>query len=158
MKTASLKQIKTELSRHSDDRLMEIIIRLSKYKKENKELLTYLLFESDSEDHYILEVKKLIDGDFEKLNSSSFYIAKKTIRKALRTTNKYIKYSGSKQTEVELLIYFVSKLQHSGLEIKNSPVLLNMYQRQLLKIEKSLSKLHEDLQFDYRYEIDDLEL
>ncbi len=158
MKTATLKQIKTDLSLLDNDKMAELIIRLSKYKKENKELLTYLLFEKDSEDHYISEVKKLIDEDFSKLNSVSFYLAKKTVRKALRTTNKYIKYSGKKTTEIELLIHFLLKLKTSDMDIKYSPVLYNMYVRQLEKIDKAMGKIHEDLQFDYKYEIEELHL
>ena len=156
MKTATLKQLKTELSYKDSDTLSELIIRLIKYKKENKELLTYLLFESDDENSYIHQVKSLIDNDFDKLNTISFYLAKKTIRKALRTANKFIKYSGNKQTEIEILIYFLEKLKESDLEIRNSKVIENMYVRQLEKINKTLLKLHEDLQYDYKYEIEEL--
>ena len=156
MKTATLKQLKTELSYKDSDTLSELIIRLIKYKKENKELLTYLLFESDDENSYIQQVKSLIDNDFDKLNTISFYLAKKTIRKALRTANKFIKYSGNKQTEIEILIYFLEKLKESDLEIRNSKVIENMYVRQLEKINKTLLKLHEDLQYDYKYEIEEL--
>jgi len=156
MKTATLKQLKTELSYKDSDTLSELIIRLIKYKKENKELLTYLLFESDDENSYIQQVKSLIDNDFDKLNTISFYLAKKTIRKALRTANKFIKYSGNKQTEIEILIYFLEKLKESDLEISNSKVIENMYVRQLEKINKTLLKLHEDLQYDYKYEIEEL--
>ncbi len=158
MKTATLKQLKSELEFQDAKKLSELLIRLVKYKKENKELLTYLLFEKDDEHNYINEVRLLIDNDFDKLNSISFYLAKKTIRKALRTTNKYIKYSGNKQTEIELLIYFVQKLKNSDLDIQNSKVIENMYFRQLEKIHKVLKVLHEDLQYDYKEEIEDLEL
>ncbi|MCK5847427.1 MAG: hypothetical protein KAG84_08305 [Bacteroidales bacterium] len=156
MKTASLKQLKSELEFQNSERVVELIIRLVRYKKENKELLTYLLFESNNEVHYINEVKILIDADFDKLNSMSFYLAKKTIRKALRTTNKFIKYSGNKQTEVELLIYFAQKLRDSDLEIEQSKVIANMYYRQLEKINKSLKLLHEDLQYDFKEDIEGL--
>ena len=156
MKTATLKQLKTELSYKDSDTLSELIIRLVKYKKENKELLTYLLFESDDENSYIQQVKSLIDNDFDKLNTISFYLAKKTIRKALRTANKFIKYSGNKQTEIEILIYFLEKLKESDLEIRNSKVIENMYVRQMEKINKTLLKLHEDLQYDYKYKIEEL--
>ena len=158
MKTASLKQLKSELSYKDSDALSELVIRLVKYKKENKELLTYLLFESDDENSYIQQVKRLIDIDFDKLNTISFYLAKKTIRKALRTANKFIKYSGNKQTEIDILIYFLQKLKESDLEIRNSKVIENMYIRQLEKINKTLAKLHEDLQYDYKYEIEELNI
>ncbi len=156
MKTASLKELKAELIRKSDDDLQKLILRLVKYKKENKELLTYLLFESENEYFYINEVKKQIDSEFSNINTSSLYLAKKTIRKVLRTTNKHIKYSGIKQTEVELLTYFCKKIKDSNIPLQSSKALYNIYHRQLEKVKISVSKLHEDLQYDYMIELEEL--
>ena len=49
MKTASLKEIKTELENVSPALLLELCLKVTKFKKENKELLTYLLFEEHDE-------------------------------------------------------------------------------------------------------------
>lgn len=156
MKTASLKEIKDELKFTSEEKLNDILIRLVKYRKENKELISYLLFESENEQAYINGVKKQIDIEFNNINTKSFYLAKKTIRKVLRTTNKYIKYSANKTTEVELLIYFIKKLKDTDLSISQSRVLENIYFRQKERIRKVLSKLHEDLQYDFSIEMKDL--
>ena len=43
MKAVTVKKIKDELSHRSANDLMELCLHLSKFKKENKELLTYLL-------------------------------------------------------------------------------------------------------------------
>lgn len=154
MKAASLNELKHELTSLKPAELITLCMRLAKYKKENKELLTYLLFEANDEESYIESIKKEIDLAFEGMNKSNIYLAKKSIRKALRIANKYIKYSTSKQTEVELLIYFCKKLKNSGLSYKNSMVLNNLHLRQVQRIRKALSYLHEDIQFDYK---DDLE-
>ncbi len=45
MKAVTIKKIKDELSDKSASELMDICLHLSKFKKENKELLTYLLFD-----------------------------------------------------------------------------------------------------------------
>ena len=82
----------------------------------------------------------------------------KGIRKTLRLTNKYIRYSGHKQTEAELLIYFCTKLKESGIRIHSSNAMSNLYQRQIEKIRKAISALHEDLQFDYGEEMKKLGL
>lgn len=156
MKIASLKEIKDELSHLSHAKLIEIILRLAKYKKESKELLTYLLFDSFDENNYINSVKSQMDQEFARMNISNYYLAKKTIRKVLRTTNKHIKYSGNKQSEVELLIHFCTKIKQSRILINGNKALNNIYQRQLEKIKSSISKLHEDLQHDYLIEIEDL--
>lgn len=156
MKTASLSELKNELNSLKPPEIMALCMRLAKYKKENKELLTYLLFEAGDELEYIESIKKEIDQGFEGMNRSNLYFAKKNIRKTLRIANKYIKYSGSKQTEVEILIYFCTKLKNSGISIKASIVLSNLYQRQVQRIKKALSALHEDLQYDYNEALDSI--
>jgi hypothetical protein len=156
METASLSVIKKELKTISPQQLQELCLRLAKYKKENKELLNYLLFEAINEQAFIKNVKDEIDEQFKQLNKNSFYLAKKTLRKVLKTTDKYIKFSGSKETEIELLIYFCQKMRKSGLSLRSSRVILSMYQRRVERIKKVLSMLHEDLQFDYEEEVEKL--
>ena len=68
MKTSSLKELRDELKIYPPEQLQALCIRLAKYKKENKELLTYLLFESDNEQGYIEAVKEEIDSGFETMN------------------------------------------------------------------------------------------
>ncbi len=72
------------------------------------------------------------------------------VRKVLKTTNKYIKFAGVKETEIELRIYFCLKLRKSGLRLSSSRVLLNLYQNQVNRIRTVLAMLHEDLQYDYK--------
>ena len=43
MKAVTVKEIKTELSHRSHDEILKLCLELSKFKKENKELLTYLV-------------------------------------------------------------------------------------------------------------------
>lgn len=93
MKTASVKEIKQELSTRSYDELKELCLSLSKFKKENKELLTYLLFEADHEADYILSVKEEITNEFKLINLTSVYFVSKSVRKILRLTKKQIRYS-----------------------------------------------------------------
>lgn len=156
MKAATLNELKTELQTIPPAQVLELCLHLAKYKKENKELLSYLLFDASDEQGYIKSVKDEIDEQLLNLNRSSLYLAKKTLRKILRTTNKYIRYSGSKRTEVDLLIYFCKKLKNSGVPIHKSVALTNLYQRQIQKIKKALSTLHEDLQYDYQEELEPL--
>ena len=62
MKAATVKQIKEELNERSPKELVDLCLRLSKFKKENKELLTYLLYEASDEDNFIRELKIEIKG------------------------------------------------------------------------------------------------
>jgi hypothetical protein len=157
MKSSSLSELQKELLTLPPKRLLEICSRLIKYKKENKELLTYMLFESGDEEAYKRNIKEEIDIQFEEINQRTLYLAKKSLRKILRMINKFVRYSGIKETEIELRIYYCAKLKNSGIPIKNSQVLLNLYNNQVKKIHSELSKLHEDLQFDYQRELKELE-
>lgn len=131
-------------------------MRLAKYKKENKELITYLLFEAGDERGFIDGVKSEIDTQFEAMNQSNVYFIKKSLRKTLRIANKHIKYSGLKQTEAELLIYFCLKMKSSDLPIRSSTVLNNLYSRQIERIKKAVASLHEDIQYDFKDDIESL--
>jgi hypothetical protein len=117
MKAATINELKQELNVISPAALLEICLRLAKYKKDNKELISYLLFESHDEAAYINSVKNNMDEQFALINKSNLYFAKKSLRKILRTTGKYIRYTGSKQAEVELLLYFCTSLVNSGISI-----------------------------------------
>ena len=156
MKAATVKELRVELNNRSSKELVEICLSLSKFKKENKELLTYLLYEADNETGYIQNVKIEIDSQFEEVNRKSYYFIKKSIRKILRNIKKYIRYSKKKETEIELLIYFCQKLKEFKPSIRKNDVLSNLYFRQINMIKKILPKLHEDLQFDYNEEIEEL--
>ena len=153
MKAATINEIKNELLNTPSPVITELCLRLARFKKENKELLTYLLFEASDEESYIAGVQKEIEEGFQTMNTSSVYLAKKTIRKVLRTTNKYIRYTGSKAVEVELLLHFCKLLIHSGLKFKKSNALNNLYDNQLKKIHLAISSFHEDLQYDYLKEL-----
>jgi hypothetical protein len=156
METASVAQIKKELKSLSKEELLEHVLRVAKYKKENKELLSYLLFEAHDEQQYIEDVKEEIAVDFARILDVNTYFIKKSVRKILRNVNKKTKYSGIKTTEVELLIFFCEKMKERGFNSMTHMVLLNIYDRQLEKIRKLISGLHEDLQYDYHSMLDSL--
>jgi len=153
LKPASLNDLKKELQLRNPQQWLELCLRMAKYKKENKELLSFLLFLSEDEAAYIVDMKKEMDMQFKDLNTSTYYKANKSLRKVLKYTNKQIRYSGSKRVECELLIYFCSKYKALKLKINSSTMLANLWNGQLVKIQKAISNLHEDLQFDYQKEL-----
>ena len=157
MKAVSVVTIKKELKHRSSEELMELCLRLSKFKKENKELLTYLLFESHDESGYIETVKVEIEQQFEEINTTSYFYIKKSVRKILRNVKKYARYSLKKETEVELLLHFCSVLKDFKPSIFKNVTLVNIYERQILLIKKIVATLHEDLQYDYNLELEKLE-
>jgi hypothetical protein len=154
MKAPSISELQKLLSDLPPKRIAEITTRLAKHKKEIKELLTYLLLEADDEESYINRVKEEIDQHFEEINKSNLYFAKKSLRKIARIINKQIRFSAKPTTELELRIYYCKKIKSSNIDYLKSPVLVNLYTNQVKKIEVALEKLHEDLQFDYRREVE----
>ena len=156
MKAASISEIKTELKGATPAQLTALCLRLARFKKENKELLTFLLFEAHDLQSYMQSVKAETDEAFAAINWSNLYFAKKSIRKILRTINRYSKYAGDKQVEAELLIYFCRALKDSGKPFGKNTALANLYQAQLKKINTLVAALHEDLQYDYQAEIEKL--
>ncbi len=156
MKTATVSELKKELSHRSSKELLELCLRLSRFKKENKELLTYLLFEASHEAGYVESVKNEMDREFEQINKKTFYLIKKSIRKILRNVKKYIRYSKQKETEVDLLLYFCTKLKDFRPAIQKNTTLNNLYTRQIQLIRKTVSSLDEDLQYDYGIELEQL--
>jgi len=156
MKAVSVKELSQELLNRTPKELRDLCLRLSRFKKENKELLTYLLFESMDEASYIENVKEEIDLQFDEVNRKSYYFMKKGLRRILLNTKKYIRYSQNKKTEVDLLIYYCLKLKKFTPSIKNNKALLNLYTRQTDTISEKLKHLHEDLQYDYEGVMKDL--
>ena len=157
MKAVSIKELKEELANYSPKELRELCLRLARFKKENKELLTYLMFDSADESLYIEDVKKEIDEQFLQINKKSQYLIKKSFRKILRTIRKYSRYSPKKETEVALMIYFCTRLKNYSPSIYKNTGLQNFYARLIDSIRKKVKLLHEDLQFDFGTELNSLD-
>ena len=156
MDTVSINVIKKELKILPHERLQEICLRLARQKKENKELLSYLLFDSLDEKEYIQSLKTEINEQFSEIKYVSYQKFPKAVRKILRNTNLYIKFSGIRETEVEILIHFCNALRNTRVRISSNPGILKIYNRVLERIKKVHSLLHEDMQFDYEEAINDL--
>ena len=156
MTTASLAELKRALKNVPSGDLPDLCIRLARYKKENKELLSYLLFEADDEPGYIKGVKTEIDQHFQELSRTTPYTTKKSLRKTLVFTNQRIRYSGQKRTEAELLIHFC-KTFRKEVPFRNNITIKNIYIRLIERIKKTIATLHEDLQYDFGEEVKKLE-
>lgn len=155
MKPEKLSDLKKVLLVLNVPELTEICLRLAKYKKENKELLAYLLFDANEPMKYAEDVKSFLLADFNSMQKHYFY-STKSLRKIIRLINRYSKYTGSKQVETELAIWFCTNyLNYVDLKTSHKP-LQGLLTRQFEKITKLLPKLHEDLQFDYQKEYETL--
>ncbi|MCX8471408.1 MAG: hypothetical protein ORN55_06465 [Chitinophagaceae bacterium] len=153
--TFSLSEIKKELTHLSAKELVEICLSLAKLKKENKAYLVYKLYNEHNLDGFINQVNA---ETTEMFNSAAFlytHTAKKTLRKILKTITQNIRFAKDKKVEVELLMHFCKLFKSENLLHCNT-VLDNLYASQIKKIDKALSMLHEDFQYDYNREIEEL--
>lgn len=156
MKAASIKQIKDEISNLSAEELSLIIHRLARFKAENKELLTYLLFEKQDEEGYVQLICGEIENMFSELNHQTVYILKKQLRKIVRYITRCIRFSDEKETEVRIRLAFCKAIQSSGIQIKKHVQIRNIYEGQLKLAKKVLATMHEDLQYDYLQQLKSL--
>lgn len=156
IKINTISTIKKELINLSKEELIQHCLRMAKYKKDNKELLNYLLFEAEDEDGYVSDVKEDISEAFKVINKDTFYYAKKNVRRIHRMATKHIKHSGVKETEIELLLFFCRQMQMCGVSFDESKVMINLYDRQVKNIEKAIHSLHEDIRVDYEAELDEV--
>jgi len=153
MKASSLNDIKRELEHKTSRELLSYCLKLAKFKKENKEFLTFLLFEENDLATYVHKIKTEITRHFDDINFSNVYFVKKSLRKILRYVNKQIKFVSSKQSEAEILIHFCNCVIDYSLPLYTSRQLMNLYEGQLGKISSVLSALHPDLQYDLGREL-----
>lgn len=154
MKSAPVNQLKKDLGQSSNEDLINLCLRLAKFKKENKELLTYLLYEANDEEAFIQGIKEESRHLFNEINTSSYYYIKKSVRKILRNIKKYVRYSQKNETEIELLLFFCRELKKMEPPFEANVTLTNLFARQIQAIKRLIGKMHEDLQFDYNLELD----
>lgn len=154
MRTATIDDIKNELKQLPPKEVLALLLRLARFKKENKELLTYLLFESHDEQGYLQVLKTDITEQFAAVDPSPVSKAKKAYRKILRSINRQVKYIGSKAAAMELLIHYCTVMRNLDTDLK--PALEVLYFQQLTKAEKLIPQLEDDLQFDFQQQLESL--
>lgn len=156
MKIPSLAQLKKELSYLNEKELVDLIIDLSKFSRDNKSYLFFKLSEKDNPGLYLEMVQEELELDFQTARGDHSYYAKKSAQKLRRKMNKLLKLSKVKTDQIEVLLFFCEKLKEYGFLRHRNQVLDNIYQMQLGKAVKLISGLHEDLQFDYEGRVEEL--
>ncbi|MEM7162387.1 MAG: hypothetical protein AAF487_08075 [Bacteroidota bacterium] len=157
MKAASAAEIKKELKEKNPNELLELCLRLARFKKENKELMTYLLFEAEDEHSYVMALKEDVADQMKEVNRTQFYYCKKNLRRILRQMDRFIRYSGKKETEIEMRVYFCNEMLREKIPFKRTKALRNLFEGQIKKAKNALKSLHPDLKYDFSVEIKELE-
>lgn len=140
------------------EEVLEICVKLAKYKKENKEFLNFILFGAQDKENYFSAVKEDLEEQFSQINRMSGWTTKKGLQKMVRLINKHVKQSGSLQTEIELRLWFCKRIRQTRVNLDLSQVSSNLFYREIERIKVVYHKLHEDLRTDYDKDLEFLSI
>lgn len=157
MKIASLAEIKKELQHLSPKELIEVITDLSKFSTDNKLFLYFKLYGREQPDLFAEMVQEELINDFRNGNQRNAHYAKKSAQAVRRKLNKYLKFTKDKPTQIDLISFFCEMLYEYGYLMYRHPVIENLYLLQVGKVERLIGQMHEDLQFDYRDKVRELQ-
>jgi len=155
MEKTSLSEIRKELSFIPREELVAICLRMARFKKENKEHLAYLLFQKD-EAEFIAEINEEITDTLADIHWMNTLQAKKALQKTLRNISKNKKFSLSKIYEMEAMLHFIRTMMEKEIPHSSSAYLHQFYSKQVVKLPKILGSLNEEIQTDYRDEVEAL--
>lgn len=132
--------------------LMEII----GFSTDNKRFAYFKLHEQQDEQFFMSESKEFLLQEFFKAVNTNYWTGKKSLQKLRSTLNKLLKFTKRKDFQLELILYFCLQCKEFGYLSYRHPVIENLYTTQLRKAESLINKLHEDLQYDYEHQLEEL--
>ncbi|MBA4302143.1 MAG: hypothetical protein C0433_18875 [Cyclobacterium sp.] len=157
MEIPSLANLKKDLSYLPEKELITLITDLAKFSRENKAFIYFKLNERDQPNLFVDTFKEELDEAFQTANTRHYHVAKKAAQTIRRKLNKSLKLSKNKADQAELILYFCEQMKKYDYQKHHHPVIDNLYKVQIGKAKKLISTLHEDLQSDYEYRIEELE-
>lgn len=149
----NISEIKKDLQELDKQKLIDLVLNLAKLKKENKQAIVSALKSKDSLELYVDSVKEFIQSQFESVNPNPFF-AKKTLRRIVKEIKSKSALMKSAYFEAELWIKYIAEydqLQFVGSASRS--MVVNTRKAAVLRIEKLLTKMHEEQQFDIRKEL-----
>ncbi len=156
MQIPSLAALKKELNFLSEKELIDTVLELAKFNRDNKAFLYFKLFERGNPRIFVEMVKDDLDISFMDANTRNYHVAKKSAQAIRRKLNKNLKLSKDKTAHIELIIHFCKQMKAYGFLEYRHPVIENLYKIQIGKVERLIAGLHEDLQYDYQLILEEL--
>jgi hypothetical protein len=157
MEIPSLANLKKDLSYLPEKELITLITDLAKFSRENKAFLYFKLNERDQPNLFVDAVKEELDEAFLMANTRHYHVAKKAAQGIRRKLNKSLKLSKNKADQAELILYFCEQMKKYDYQSHHHPVIDNLFKVQIGKAQKLIASLHEDLQSDFFYRIEELQ-
>ena len=156
MKPATLVQIRKELETVSYNRLLDITMKMVRHKTENKEFISFVLFDEENVADFASDIRHEISEMMQEVQYKPSYIIKRTLRKVLRYISRYCGYVSDKEFEAEMLVYFCRLMKEKRLHRTPIKSINIIYYKQLEKIEKLLPKLTGEVKTDIENELAEL--
>lgn len=156
MEIPSLAHLKKDLSYLSEKELIALILDLAKFSRDNKAFLYFKLNERDQPNLFLDAVKEELDEAFKMANTRHYHVAKKAAQGIRRKLNKSLKLSKNKADHADLILYFCEQMKKYEFWRHHHPVIDNLFKVQIGKAIKLINTLHEDIQSDFSYRIEEL--
>ena len=156
MSPATIEDIKKELQTLPAKKVLELTLKLARFKKENKELLTYLLFEAGDTEGYVQSLQIEIDEMMADIHKAPSAVVKKQLRRITRLITRQGKYMASKSAAAELHLHFCTSISQHPENLLNITSAQTIYQQQVNKLSKLIPTLESDLQYDLQQKFDTL--
>jgi hypothetical protein len=158
LEISSTKEIKQELQHLEKADLIELCLNLVKAKKFNKELVHVMLFEQNNLHDYIQEIKADTALLFDDVHRTNAFYAKKTLRKIVKHCNNYCQFANEPIVYVDVLLHFCDCFKETVPSLFKNPVTENIYKSQFKKALKYIAMLHEEEQYDYKKQLENLKV
>jgi len=150
-----LNDLKKELSYLSQKELLTLLIRMTKIKSENKDLLNFILFFDEKAmiyaETFSEEITKPI---FEYPNHE--YFRMKGLRKSRRIISRIYKITKSKEAELSMNLLILETLHNNLKGEKFKTASINFMASVLNKILKQYDGIDEEIKLDYTQRIEEM--
>lgn len=157
MKSYSLNDIKKEITHLQQKDLIQLCVNVAKFKKENKDYISFILFESHNKRAYLEDVKNDIKSQIISFEGNYF---KYDFKKKLRVLKSFLvrnnKYLNDKALSVEMYIFLCNELRQDGYPYMKHGEFDTFYGQQIKKISNFIATLHEDLRYDFGQQLEEL--
>lgn len=130
------------------DELIRICLRMARLKNENKDFLTYLVHDADDPVFYAESLKPSI-GELLEQGAPNKHHYSRLLRKTNRIINRYARFTGNKQGELELIMHQLSCYHQAFRFELRSAVSSRLLFKSIRKADTLILKLHEELRADY---------
>lgn len=148
MDAASLADIRKELAHQSPAELMELVVRLARFRLDNKALIGYWLFDRTNQAQFLAQVHLALDEALASMNFSSAYFVKKSLRKWQRQVNLYGRICGEPWMLADLQGYYVWTCLRAQKKVMYPDYFVELIRAAQRKFNTLLLKLEPDMQHD----------